>query len=226
MGVQKLFVEEQEAIAICEASIEWMKKWRDSHKGFLPLSLFNGLIRLRPGTSTEVIVYKYEDSVPLFLLTMRNVPGEDPFNGMWHYSGGVELWQEYELKAIRRVVTKEIGAELTSCQLVKTIHPLYSARADLLCMLFLCTVNGELNSKETGRWFSAQEAMNLVPMMQGGIVPSHLVGIHLCLQYLAKPTPSPYLQPSHYGYSVSSPYGFSQEILVVDDITAKMVKSF
>ncbi|MEW6610906.1 MAG: NUDIX domain-containing protein [Patescibacteria group bacterium] len=226
MKTQKLFAKEEDAIAVCEAAIEWMKKWRDNHNGYLPLPLFNGLIRLRPGTSTEVIVYKKEEGVPFFWLTLREVPGDDPFNGMWHYPGGVELWEEYELKAIRRVVAKEIGVELTSCQLIKTIHPLYSARADLLCMLFLCTVDGEPKSKEQGRWFSAQEAMDLVPMAQGGIVPSHLVGLHLILEHLGKQCQSPYLNRSPFGITASSHIGFAQEILVLDSITAKMVESF
>lgn len=124
------------------------------------------------------------------------------------------------------MIRKELGVDLKSCKLTKIIHPLYSARADIICLLFLCEVESTPKSKEQGKWFSVDEVMRLVPMQQNGIVPSHLVAIYLISHLLATPVESPHLRKSRYGYTAFNPEGYSQKILVVDDITSEMVRTF
>jgi hypothetical protein len=84
---------------------------------------------------------------------------------------------------------------------VASIYPVRGRRCDILSVLFLCTVAGEPSSAEEGRWFSAAEAMGLVPLRKGrdGIVPSYLVGLSLCLRALGRPHDCHRLEPSPAG---------------------------
>jgi hypothetical protein len=107
-------------------------------------------------------------------------------------------------------------------------HPVHSRRCDILSVLFLCTVKDEPSSAEQGRWFSAAEAMRLVPLRKSddGIVPSHLVGLSLCLHALGRPHDCARLETSPGSARVKGDNGFCQQILLVDDIDAELVTAF
>ena len=185
-----LFGDEESTLAACEATLQWLVRYRDSHGGMFPERIFNALIRLRPSCASEVIVHKVVDGEVFFWLTLRAVGGDDPFNGMWHYPGSLDRCGDYLIGGIRRVLESELGGSaLQTCRRVASIYPVHSRRCDILSVLFLCTVIGEPSSAEQGRWFSAAEAMRLVPLRKGedGIVPSHLVGLSLCLRALGRP---------------------------------------
>lgn len=224
-----LFDDEARALATCEAALQWLSHYRDTHGGVFPERIFNALIRLRPSCSPEVIVHRVIDGEVFFWLTLRAVDAADPFNGMWHYTGTVDRCGDYLIGGIRRVLDRELGGgALQSCRCVASIYPVQSRRSDILSVLFLCTIEGEPASAEQGRWFSAAEAMNLVPLRKGedGIIPSHLVGLSLCLRALGRPHDSAWLTPSPVGVRVTGDDGFGQEVVLVDDIDAAVVGSF
>jgi hypothetical protein len=176
-----------------------------------------------------VIVHKVVDGEVLFWLTLRAVDDADPFNGMWHYAGSVDRCGDYLIGGIRRVLDRELGGgALRTCRRVGSIYPVRSRRCDILSVLFLCTLAGEPSSAEQGRWFSAAEAMRLVPLRKGpdGIVPSHLVGLSLCLRALGRPHDCARLEPAPAGARVTGDDGFCQEIVLVDDIDAELVRAF
>jgi hypothetical protein len=224
-----LFGDEERALATCDAALQWLKRYRDAHGGVFPAHIFNALIRLRPSCAAEVIVHKIVDGEVFFWLTLRAVDDADPFNGMWHYPGSVDRCGDYLVGGIRRVLDRELGGgALRSCRRVAAIYPVRSRRCDILSVLFLCTLAAEPSSAEQGRWFSAAEAMRLVPLRKGrdGIVPSHLVGLSLCLRALGRPHDCARIEPSPAGARVKGDDGFCQEIVLVDDIDAKLVRAF
>jgi hypothetical protein len=194
-----------------------------------PEHIFNALIRLRPSCAAEVIVHKIVDGETFFWLTLRAVDSADPFNGMWHYPGTVDRFGDYLIGGILRVLERELdGSVLQTCRRVAAIYPIRSRRSDILSVLFLCTVNGEPSSAEQGRWFSAAEAMRLVPLRKGqdGIIPSHLVGLWLCLRTLGQSHDCAHIAASPVGVGVKGDDGFSQDIVLVDDINADVVNAF
>jgi hypothetical protein len=75
---------------------------------------------------------------------------------------------------------------------------------------------------------SAVEALRLVTQRKGedGIVPSHRVGLSLCLRALGRPHDCARLEPSPVGARVKGDDGFCQEIALVDDIDAELVAAF
>ncbi len=224
-----LFGDEARALANCEAALQWLSQYRDAHGGLFPKRIFNALIRLRPSCSPEVVVHKIVDGEVFFWLTLRAVDAADPFNGMWHYTGTVDRCGDYLIGGIIRVLERELGGgALATCRRVAAIYPLHSRRSDILSVLFLCTIEGEPSSTERGRWFSAGEAMRLVPLRKGedGIIPSHLVGLSLCLRALGQPRDSRYLETSPIGMRVKNDDGFCQDVLLVDDIDAEVVNAF
>jgi hypothetical protein len=224
-----LFSGEEGALATSEAALQWLARYRDSHGGVFPERIFNALIRLRPSCAAEVIVHKVVDGEVFFWLTLRAVDDADPFNGMWHYPGTVDRCGDYLIGGIRRVLEHELGeSALQTCRRVASIYPVRCRRCDILSVLFLCTVGGKPSSAEQGRWFSAAEAMRLVPLRKGqdGIVPSHLVGLSLCLRTLGRPHDCPRLEPSPTGVRVKGDDGFRQEVVLVDDIDAELVRTF
>jgi hypothetical protein len=224
-----LFSDEEGAFATCDAALQWLARHRDSHGGVFPARIFNALIRLRPSCAAEVIVHKVVDGEVFFWLTLRAVDEADPFNGMWHYPGTVDRCGDYLIGGIRRVLEHELGGSaLQTSRRVASIYPVRSRRCDILSVLFLCTVGGKPSSAEQGRWFSAAEAMRLVPLRKGqdGIVPSHLVGLSLCLRALGRPHDCPRLEPSPTGVRVKGDDGFRQEVVLVDDIDAELVRTF
>ena len=224
-----LFGDEESALATCEAALQWLVRYRDSHSGVFPESIFNALIRLRPSCASEVIVHKVVDGEVFFWLTLRAVGDVDPFNGMWHYPGSVDRCGDHVIGGIRRVLDSELGGSaLQTCQRVGSLYPVHSRRCDILSVLFLCTVRGEPSSAEQGRWFSAVEALRLVPLRKGedGIVPSHLVGLSLCLRALGRPHDCARLEPSPGSARVEGDNGFCQQILLVDDIDTELVTAF
>jgi hypothetical protein len=228
-GKLDLFSDEETALATCEAALEWLTRYRDSHGGVFPERIFNGLIRLRPSCSSEVIVHKVVDGEVFFWLTLRAVDDADPFNGMWHYTGTVDRYGDYLIGGIRRVLERELGGTaLLTCRHVASIYPVRSRRSDILSVLFLCTVDGEPSSAEQGRWYSAAEAMRLVPMSRGrdGIIPSHLVGLSLCLHVLGRPHACAYLEPSPSGVRISGDHGFCQDVVLTDEIDRDTVCAF
>ena len=155
-GGHRLFDDEENALATCEAALQWLQRYRDAHGGVFPERIFNALIRLRPSCSPEVIVHKLVDGEAFFWLTLRAVDEADPFNGMWHYTGSVDRCGDYLIGGIRRVLQRELGGgKLESCRHVASIYPVRSRRSDILSLLFLCTIAGEPSSAEEGRWFSA-----------------------------------------------------------------------
>jgi hypothetical protein len=223
------FSDEERALATCDAALQWLLRYRDIHGGVFPERIFNALIRLRPSCSPEVIVHKVLDGEVFFWLTLRAVDDADPFNGMWHYTGTVDRYGDYLIGGIRRVLHRELGGStLQTCRHVASIYPVHSRRCDILSVLFLCTVSGEPSSAEQGRWFSAAEAMRLVPLRKGqdGIIPSHLVGLSLCLRALGRPHDCARLEPSPAGARVTGDDGFCQEVVLVDDIDAEVVGAF
>jgi hypothetical protein len=224
-----LFGHEENALATCEAALHWLRRYRDAHGGVFPERIFNALIRLRPSISPEVIVHKIIDGEIYFWLTARAVDEADPFNGMWHYTGTVDRYGDYLVGGIRRVLDRELGgATLRTCRRVGTIYPISSRRADILSILFLCTIDGEPSSTEQGRWFSAPEALRLVPFRKGqdGIIPSHLVGLALCIRTLGQSYYSTLIEPSSLGVRVNGDDGFFQDVVLVDDIDAHLVARF
>jgi hypothetical protein len=224
-----LFSDEERALATCDAALQWLLGYRDIHGGVFPERIFNALIRLRPSCSPEVIVHKVLDGEVFFWLTLRAVDDADPFNGMWHYTGTVDRYGDYLIGGIRRVLDRELGGStLQTCRHVASIYPVHSRRCDILSVLFLCTLSGEPSSAEQGRWFSAAEAMRLVPLRKGqdGIIPSHLVGLSLCLRALGRPHDCARLEPSPAGARVTGDDGFCQEVVLVDDIDAEVVSAF
>jgi len=224
-----LFADEEQALATCEAALAWLHRYRDSHGGFFPERIFNALIRLRPSSSSEAIVHKIVDGEVYFWLTLRAVEAADPFNGMWHYTGTVDRYGDYLIGGIRRVLQSELGGSaLESCRHVASIYPVRSRRSDILSVLFLCTLAGEPASAERSRWFSAAEAMRLVPLRKGedGIVPSHLVGLWLCLRALGRQHDCERLEPTPAGARVTGDDGFRQEIVLVEEIDAEAVRAF
>ncbi|MFC7397129.1 hypothetical protein ACFQU1_07950 [Chelatococcus sp. GCM10030263] len=226
--VLDLFKDEETALVTCEAALAWLTHYRDGHSGMFPTAIFNALIRLRPSCSPEVIVHRIVDGEVFFWLTLRAVDDADPFNGLWHYTGTVDRYGDYLIGGIRRVLDRELGGRiLESCRHVASIYPVRSRRSDILSVLFLCAVEGEPSSTEEGRWFSADEAMRLVPLGKGGgIIPSHLAGLSLCLRFLGRPHASAYLAPSPVGLRVDGDEGFSQEIVLVEEIDADAVGGF
>ena len=223
------FGDEEDALATCETALQWLMRYRDAHGGVFPARIFNALIRLRPSCSAEVIVHKVVDGEVFFWLTLRAVDETDPFNGMWHYTGTVDRCGDYLVEGIRRILERELGGSvLQTCRHVASIYPVRSRRSDILSVLFLCTVSGEPSSEEQGRWFSAAEAMRLVPLRKGqdGIIPSHLVGLSLCLRALGRRHDCVRLEPSPLGARVKGDEGFWQEVVVIDDIDAKLVSGF
>ena len=221
--------DEDKALANCEAALQWLQRYRDARGGVFPERIFNALIRLRPSCSPEVIVHKFVDGEAFFWLTLRAVDDADPFNGMWHYTGSVDRCGDYLIGGIRRVLSRELGGgALESCRHVASIYPVRSRRADILSLLFLCTLAGEPSSAEEGRWFSAREAMSLTPLRKGrgGIIPSHLFGLTLCLRVLGLPNDSPHVESSPIGARVTGDDGFCQEIVLVDTIDADAARSF
>lgn len=228
-GGHRLFDDEENALATCEAALQWLQRYRDAHGGVFPERIFNALIRLRPSCSPEVIVHKLVDGEAFFWLTLRAVDEADPFNGMWHYTGSVDRCGDYLIGGIRRVLQRELdGSKLESCRHVASIYPVRSRRSDILSLLFLCTVAGEPSSAEEGRWFSAREAMSLAPLRNGrdGIIPSHLFGLSLCLRALGLPHDCRCIEPSPAGARVKGDNGFCQEIVLVDAIDAELASSF
>jgi hypothetical protein len=224
-----LFDDEKSVLAACEAALQRLLLYRDGHGGMFPEKIFNALIRLRPSCASEVIVHKVVDGQVFFWLTLRAVDDADPFNGMWHYPGSLDRCGDYLIGSIRRVLESELGGSaLQTCRRVASIYPVHSRRCDTLSVLFLCTVRGEPSSAEQGRWFSAVEALRLVPLRKGedGIVPSHLVGLSLCLRALGRPLDCARLEPSPVGARVKGDNGFCQEIVLVDDIDAELVAAF
>ena len=224
-----LFDDEESALARCEAALQWLVRYRDSHGGMFPEPIFNALIRLRPSCASEVIVHKVVDGEVFFWLTLRAVGGADPFNGMWHYPGSLDRRGDYLIRGIRRVLESELGgSSLQTCRRVGSYYPVHSRRCDILSVLFLCTVKDEPSSAEQGRWFSAAEAMRLVPLRKSedGIVPSHLVGLSLCLHALGRPHDCARLETSPGSARVTGDNGFCQQILLVDDIDAELVTAF
>ena len=223
------FGDEETALATCEAALQWLSDYRDTHGGVFPERIFNALIRLRPSSSPEVIVHRIIDGEVFFWLTLRAVDDADPFNAMWHYTGTVDRCGDYLVGGIRRVLDRELGGRsLATCRRVASIYPVHSRRSDILSVLFLCTVDGEPSSAERGRWFSAQDAMRLVPLRKGedGIIPSHLVGLSLCLRALGRPHECSYLERSAIGVRVKGDNDFCQDVLLVDDIDAEVVRAF
>ncbi|MGD9769309.1 MAG: hypothetical protein AB7U62_16870 [Pseudolabrys sp.] len=223
------FADEERALATCQAALTWLHRYRDAHDGFFPQQIFNALIRLRPSCSPEVIVHKVVDGEAYFWLTLRAVDAADPFNGMWHYTGTVDRCGDYLIGGIRRVLESELGGSaLQSCRQVASIYPVRSRRSDILSVLFLCTVAGEPASAERGRWFSAAEAMRLIPLRKGedGIVPSHLFGLWLCLRALGQPRECARLEPTPAGARVTGDGGFRQEIVLVESIDVELVGTF
>lgn len=228
-GKPRQFDDEERALATCEAALQWLRHYRDAHGGVFPERIFNALIRLRPSCSPEVIVHKLVDGEAFFWLTLRAVDDVDPFNGMWHYTGSVDRCGDYLIGGIRRVLRRELGdGELEACRHVASIYPVNSRRSDILSLLFLCTVAGEPASAEEGRWFSAAEAMRLVPLRKGrdGVIPSHLFGLSLCLRALGLPHECPRIEPSPAGARVKGDNGFCQEIVLAEAIDAALVTSF
>jgi|FEC22Drversion2_1045045.scaffolds.fasta_scaffold00217_36 hypothetical protein len=220
--------DEQTALATCEAALQWLLRYREARGGVFPERIFNALIRLRPSCSPEVIVHKVDGGEVFFWLTLRAVDEADPFNGMWHYTGTVDRTGDYLIGGIRRVLDRELGgAELQTCRHVASIYPIHSRRSDILSVLFLCTLSGEPVSAEQGRWFPAAEAMRLVPLRKGhdGIIPSHLVGLSLCLRALGRPHDCAAIEPSPAGARVTGDSGFCQEIVLVNAIDADLVRS-
>ena len=223
------FADEERALTTCEAALAWLLRYRDAHDGLFPAPIFNALIRLRPSCSPEVIVHKVVDGEVYFWLTLRAVDKADPFNGMWHYTGTVDRCGDYLIGGIRRVLERELGGgTLQSCRHVASIYPVRSRRSDILSLLFLCTVAGEPASAEQGRWFSATDAMGLVPLRKGqdGIIPSHLVGLWLCLRALGRPHDCAHIEPSSAGAWVTGDDGFRQEVVLVEAIDAEVVRAF
>ncbi len=108
-GGHRLFDDEENALATCEAALQWLQRYRDAHGGVFPERIFNALIRLRPSCSPEVIVHKLVDGEAFFWLTLRAVDEADPFNGMWHYTGSVDRCGDYLIGGIRRVLQRELG---------------------------------------------------------------------------------------------------------------------
>jgi hypothetical protein len=224
-----LFRDEQDALATCEAALAWLLRYRDSHGGVFPASIFNALIRLRPSCSSEVIIHKILEGEVFFWLTLRDVDDADPFNGMWHYTGTVDRYGDYLIRGIHRVLERELGGvELQTCRRVASIYPVHSRRSDILSVLFMCSVSGQPSSAEQGRWFSAAEAMRLVPLRNGpdGIIPSHLVGLSLCLRALGLPHDCARLVPSPIGVRVAGDDGFCQDVVLADEIDADAVHAF
>jgi hypothetical protein len=224
-----LFSDEESALATCDAALQWLLRYRDSHGGVFPERIFNALIRLRSSCSSEVIVHKIVDDEVFFWLTLRAVDDADPFNGMWHYTGTVDRYGDYLIGGIRRVLDRELGGcALQACRRVASLYPIRSRRSAILSVLFLSTVSGEPSSVEEGRWFSAAEAMRLVPLRKGrdGIIPSHLVGLSLCLRSLGRPHDCAYLEPSPVGVRVRGDDGFCQDVVLADDIDADVVRAF
>ena len=224
-----LFEHEENALATCEAALHWLRRYRDAHGGVFPERIFNALIRLRPSASPEVIVHKIIDGEIYFWLTLRAVDNADPFNGMWHYTGTVDRCGDYLVGGIRRVLDRElVGATLRTCRRVGAIYPIRSRRADILSILFLCTIDGEPSSTEQGRWFSAPEALRLVPLRKGqdGIIPSHLVGLTLCIRSLGQSHYCARIEPSPVGMRVNGDHGFFQDVVLVDDIDVHLVARF
>ena len=113
-------------------------------------------------------MHKIVDGEVFFWLTLRAVDSADPFNGMWHYPGTVDRCGDHLIGGIRRVLERELGGgALQTCSAAwRRSIPVQSRRSDILSVLFLCTVSGEPSSAEQGRWFSATEAMGLVPLAQ------------------------------------------------------------
>lgn len=221
--------DEDHALAACEAALHWLTRYRDSCGGVFPERIFNALIRLRPSCSPEVIVHKFVDGEPFFWLTLRAVDDADPFNGMWHYTGSVDRCGDYLIGGIRRVLSRELGgATLESCRHVASIYPIRSRRSDILSLLFLCALAGEPSSAEEGRWFSAREAMSLVPLRKGrsGIIPSHLFGLTLCLRALGWPNDCSHVEPSPTGAWVKGDAGFCQEVVLAEAIDVELINSF
>jgi hypothetical protein len=176
-----------------------------------------------------MIVHKVVDGEVFFWLTLRAVDAADPFNGMWHYTGTVDRCGDYLIGGMIRVLQRELGGgSLLTCNRVAAIYPLHSRRSDILSIIFLCTIDREPASTERGRWFSAAEAMRLVPLRIGedGIIPSHLVGLSLCLRAIGQPYYCPHLEASPIGMRVKGDDGFCQDVLLVDDIDAEVVCAF
>ena len=99
-------------------------------------------------------MHKIIDGEIYFWLTVRAVDEADPFNGMWHYTGTVDRYGDYLVGGICRVLDRELGgATLLTCRRVGTIYPISSRRADILSILFLCTIDGEPSSTEQGSCF-------------------------------------------------------------------------
>ena len=224
-----LFAEEQRALAICEGALDWLRQYRDLHDGVFPERIFSSLIRLRPSCSPEVIVHKIVAGEIYFWLTQRAVGAVDPFNDMWHYTGTVDRCGDYLVGGIRRVIDRELGGgTLETCRHVASIYPVHSRRSDILSLLFLCTLAGEPTSADRGRWFSGAEAMRLMPLRRGedGIIPSHLVGLWLCLNALGSPHDCARIEPSPVGAIVTGDNGFRQAIVLVDSINPELVRTF
>jgi len=222
------FRDEDSALAACETALQWLQQYRDAHGGVFPTHIFNSLIRLRPSCSPEVIVHRVVDGEVFFWLTLRAVDDADPFNGMWHYPGTIDRNGDYMVGGIRRVLDRELGGRaLLSCRHVASIYPVRSRRSNVLSVLFLCTIDGEPLSTEQGRWFSAAEAMRLVPLRKGedGIIPSHLVGLSLCLRALGRPYDCAKLKRSPAGVRVTGDDHFFQEVVLVDEIDAEFVSA-
>jgi hypothetical protein len=224
-----LFSDEESALATCDAALQWLLRYREAHGGVFPTRIFNALIRLRPSCSPEVVVHKIVDGEVFFWLTLRAVDDADPFNGMWHYTGTVDRCGDYLVGGIRRVLERELdGSTLQTCRHVASIYPVRSRRCDILSVLFLCTLGGEPSSAEQGRWFSAAEAMRLVPLRKGrdGIIPSHLVGLSLCLRALGQAHDCARIEFSPGRAQVKGDDGYCQEVVLIDDIDAERVSAF
>ena len=70
--------------------------------------------------------------------------------------------------------------------------------------------------------------MSLVPLRKDGtgIIPSHLVGLSLCLRALGRPHDCARIEPSPIGMRVRGDDGFVQEIVLADEIDASAVRAF
>lgn len=221
--------DEEDALAACDDALRWLLRYRDAHGGVFPERIFNALIRLRPSCSSEVIVHKIVDDEVFFWLTLRAVDDADPFNGMWHYTGTVDRCGDYLIGGVRRVLDRELGGRtLQTCRRVASIYPVRSRRSDILSVLFMCTLGEEPSSPEQGRWFSSAEAMSLTPLRKDGtgIIPSHLVGLSLCLRALGRPYDCGRIEPSPIGMRVKGDDGFLQDVVLADEIDAGIVRAF
>ncbi|HEY4482976.1 MAG TPA: hypothetical protein VI953_02255 [Candidatus Paceibacterota bacterium] len=211
-------------MSVCVWAQRRMAEHQRQNGGNLPLDVFNEDIKRSPRVSPEIVVYRWMNGALQFRLAMRNIEenSADVFNGQWHYTGGLMTFREYHIGGIRRVIRKELGAApVRTIELVGTIVPLLSPRgSDINCQLFATQVEGDPIGKEGHGWFGVDGAMALKPMQKGGIVPSHLVGIALVAKHVGRVNPaSPWFEHKSPHYKVECE-GFTQDILVVGEITA------